>query len=82
MPLVSRRFRDASRDPSLWPALTVSHNWFMIRARWMSFLRWLAAKGFGLQSLVFANKVRALDRAPALLYLAWPCQCPPIVLIT
>lgn len=59
MPLVSRCFRDASRDPALWPELTVSQAALPTRARWTSFLRWLAKRGSGLQSLVFVDQVGA-----------------------
>ena len=80
VPLVSRRFRDASRDPAAWPELTVSHAAFPTRARWMSFLRWLATMGSGLHSLHFFNQVESYVRALyALLfisftYMAHPCS--------
>ena len=57
VPLVSRRFRDASRDPAAWPELTVSHAALSTRGRWMSFLRWLATMGSGLHSLMLAEQV-------------------------
>ena len=53
VPLVSRRFSEACRDPSLWPELRVLHAAFSTEARWRSFLRWLAARGSGLRTLVF-----------------------------
>ena len=56
VPLVSRRFSEACRDPSLWPELRVLHAAFSTEARWRSFLRWLAARGSGLQTLVFGEE--------------------------
>ena len=53
VPLVSRRFREACRDPSLWPELRVRHGAFSTEARWWSFLLWMAVRGSGLQTLVF-----------------------------
>ena len=55
MPLVSRRFSEACRDPSLWPELRVLHASFLTEARWRSFLRWLAVRGSGLQTLTFGK---------------------------
>ena len=55
VPLVSRRFSEACRDPSLWPDLRVRHHQFSTEARWRSFLRWLAARGSGLQTLAFGG---------------------------
>ena len=55
VPLVSRRFSEACRDPSLWPELRVMHAAFSTEARWRSFLRWLAARGSGLQTLAFGR---------------------------
>ena len=56
VPLVSRRFSEACRDPSLWPELYlphVHHAAFSTEARWRSFLRWLAARGSGLRTRDF-----------------------------
>ena len=55
VPLVSRRFSEACRDPSLWPQLHVLHGAFSTEARWRSFLRWLAARGSGLRALTFGK---------------------------
>ena len=60
MPLVSRRLRDACRDPSTWPELRVLHSELSTQARWRSFLRWLTARASGLRLLVFGGyRVRA-----------------------
>ena len=56
VPLVSRRFSEACRDPSLWPELRVLHAAFSTEARWRSFLRWLAARDSGLQTLAFGDE--------------------------
>ena len=56
VPLVSRRFSEACRDPSLWPELRVLHAAFSTEARWRSFLRWLAARGSGLRTLAFGDR--------------------------
>ena len=54
--LVSRRFNEACRDPSLWSDLCVLHGSIKTEARWQSFLRWLAVRASGLQTLVFGHK--------------------------
>ena len=56
MPLVSRRFSEACLDPSLWLELRVLPGTFSTEARWRSFLRWLAARGSGLQTLAFGDR--------------------------
>ena len=56
VPLVSRRFSEACRDPSLWPELRVLHAAFSTEARWRSFLRWLAARGSRLQTFALGNE--------------------------
>ena len=48
VPLVSRRFCEACRDPSVWPELRVLHSAFLTEARWQSFLHWLAERASGL----------------------------------
>lgn len=53
MPLVSRRFWAASRDPSAWPELTLVHTAFSTEERWMSALIWLALRGHGLRTFTF-----------------------------
>ena len=53
VPLVSRRFSEACRDPSLWPELCVDHASVLTEARWQSFLLWLAVRASGLHTLVF-----------------------------
>ena len=58
VPLVSRCFSEACQDPHVWPELHVLHSQFSTEARWRSFLRWLAARASGLQTLVFGKKVR------------------------
>jgi hypothetical protein len=55
VPLVSRYFSEACRDPSLWPELRVLHAAFLTEARWQSFLRWLAVRASGLHTLVFGS---------------------------
>ena len=55
VPLVSRRFAEACRDPSLWLHFNVSHDAFWTKARWLSFLRWLAARASGMQSIQFGD---------------------------
>ena len=52
VPFVSRRFREDCRDPGLWTELHVRSSFsqepgegFSPKARWKSFLRWLAARG-------------------------------------
>ena len=55
VPLVSRRFSEACRDPSLWPELRVLHDSFRTEARWQSFLRWLAVRASGLRTLVVSH---------------------------
>ena len=52
VPLVSRRFSEACRDPSLWSELHVLQSAFRTEARWRSFLRWLSVRARGLQKLV------------------------------
>ena len=72
MPLVSRRFRNASRDPAAWPELKVSHTAFSTEARWMSFLRWLVTVGSGLHSLVFEVRLITISaRACPISILYW-----------
>ena len=59
VPLVSRRFAEACRDPTLWPELQVPCAAFASEAHWRGFLRWLAHRASGLQTLVYGNsKVR------------------------
>ena len=53
--LVSRRFCEACRDPSLWSELRLQYSYFQTEARWRSFLRWLAARAPWLQKLVFCD---------------------------
>ena len=55
MPLVSRAFAEACRDPALWPDLHVRHGAFRTDALWRGFLRWLSVRGSGLQALNFVN---------------------------
>lgn len=60
VPLVSRRLRQACRDPSLWHELRVPQHWLSTEARWQSFLQWLAWRAAGLRNLTFSRKqVRA-----------------------
>ena len=56
VPLVSRRFSEACRDPSLWPELRVPHASVLTEAHWQSFLRWLAVRASGLHTLVFGEE--------------------------
>lgn len=62
VPLVSRRFSEACRDPSTWPELHVLNvcGQFPSEAHWQSFMRWLAVRAPGLCALVFGNEVRHL----------------------
>ena len=78
MPLVSRRFSEACRDPSLWPELRVLHAAFSTEARWRSFLRWLAARGSGLQTLAFGD-----ERVRPVPLLLWSCflHCKPTLVL-
>ena len=55
VPLVSRRFRKACRDPSMWSELSVPYADLSTEARWRSFLRWLAVHAPGLQTLAFGS---------------------------
>ena len=55
VPLVSRRFSEACRDPNMWPDLHVLHASFGTEAGWQSFLRWLAVRASGLHTLVFGH---------------------------
>ena len=55
MPLVSRCFSEACRDPSLWRELRVLHADFRTEAHWQGFLRWLAVRDSGLRTLVFGE---------------------------
>ena len=56
VPLVSRCFSEACRDPNLWPELRVPRAYsFRTEARWQSFLRWLAVRASGLHTLVFGR---------------------------
>ena len=55
VPLVSRRFAEACRDPTLWPKLHVAHAAFLSEATWRGFLRWLAHRASGLQMLMYGK---------------------------
>ena len=61
MPLVSRRFVAACREPSVWPELRVLHSALGTEERWRGFLRWLAARASGLQTLVFGADTDRAD---------------------
>ena len=56
VPLVSRRFSEACRDPALWPELHVPQEKLSTEARWQSFLRWLALRAPGLHTFLFGNE--------------------------
>lgn len=55
VPLTSRRFREACRDPTAWPELHILRRCFGRKARWLSFQRWLAVRASGLQKLVLGD---------------------------
>ena len=52
MPLVSRAFSEACRDPCTWPELSLTYSDLSTEAHWLSILRWLAVRASGLQTLV------------------------------
>ena len=64
VPLVSRRLREACRDPCLWPELRVLLPSFRTEARWRSFLGWLTVWGPGLQTLVFGKILESVTPSP------------------
>ena len=68
VPLVSRLFSEACRDPCLWPELSVLHHQFSTEACWRSFLRWLAFRAPGLQSFEINGPARfaVMKRCPSL----------------
>ena len=57
MPLVSRRFSEACREPALWPELHVLLAQLWSHRRQRSFLRWLAPRAPGLRTLVIGDPV-------------------------
>ena len=72
MPLVSRRFSEACRDPTLWRELRVLHRQFRTEARWQSFLRWLAVRASWLQTFMLND-----DEAVRSSLVALPDSQPP-----
>lgn len=57
VPFLSRRFAKACRDPSLWLELRVLLDAFPMEERWRYFLRWLAVRVSGLQTLVLGAEM-------------------------
>lgn len=58
VPLVSRLFGEACRDPSLWSHLHLLHLMCFTEASWHSVLRWLALRASMLQSLTIGDSLR------------------------
>ena len=54
VPLVSRFFSEACRDPNLWPDVRVWQANFSTEVLWRSFLRWLDVRASGLQTFACA----------------------------
>lgn len=55
MPLVSRRFREACRDPSLWRVLQLTHMNVLTKERWTGMLHWLTGHASRLGSIQFTD---------------------------
>lgn len=80
VPLVSRRFCEACRDPSLWTELRLRYSCFRTEAAWRSFLRWLAAHASGLQKLVFCDDWgAAFYGANPWQLAAWETRAPELI---